>query len=115
MQVHCWQLSAGEDTHFSLPRDVDVLVIDLNDMTEPECAFLDGIRENSPMVEIVVITSDPTVRDAVDVFRSGVFAVIRYPFSDDQIVDVVLRAGRRKRWGERRICDMEKKGAGTRE
>lgn len=82
---------------------VDVLLVETDGFRDPEWTLVERVRERSPLLEIIAISSDPNVETAVEVLRSGVFSVVSYPVSDDQLAEVILEACRRKRHGEERL------------
>jgi DNA-binding NtrC family response regulator len=65
------------------------------------------VREHSPLIEIVAISEDPPVESAVQALRSGIYTLLAYPVSDDQILDAIRAATSRKRRGEERIRALE--------
>ena len=86
---------------------VDVLLLETWGLGDSEWALVERVRDRSPMTEIVAISSDPEVEGAVQALRSGVFAVLAYPVSDDQLVEAIAAACARKRRGEQRMKALE--------
>ena len=105
MAVTVWAAPAG-----GLLPDLaltDVLLVETYGLDEAQRELLDALRDAAPLVEVVAISSDPAVEDAVQALRAGVFAVLEYPVSSDVIANEITRAGERKRRAEHRIRQLD--------
>jgi DNA-binding NtrC family response regulator len=117
-QVSLWE---GPGASAEAPRlqGVDVLLVETSASREAEWSLVERVRERSPMVEIVAFSEDPLVEGAVQALRNGVYTLLAYPVSDDQLLDAITQATARKRRGEQRIRALEtgreaEPGGGTR-
>ena len=89
------------------PTEVDVVVLESPGPGDPLWGAAEALRKHDPLVELVVVTSDPDVRDAVETVRSGAFTVLEYPVSGQELAGAVLAAGRRKLRAARRIDQID--------
>jgi DNA-binding NtrC family response regulator len=89
------------------PALVDVLLLETDGFGDGDWGLVERTRDRSPLVEIIAISSDPDVGTAVEVLRSGVFSVVSYPVSDDQLAEVIVEACKRKRRGEERLKTID--------
>ena len=85
---------------------VDVVLVETHELGDAGWMLLEMVREQAPLTEIVVISSEPPVESAVQAFRSGVFAILPYPVSDVQLINAITSACRRKRHGEERMRNL---------
>jgi len=81
----------------------DIVLFESPRLGDGDWAVLERVRERSPMVEILVASSDPEVAHAVQALRSGVFAVLQHPVTAEQLAAAVLGAYARKCRGEQRM------------
>jgi DNA-binding NtrC family response regulator len=104
MAVGVWAPPVGD----KLPdlSSVDVLLVETYGLGEAQRELLDSLHEAAPLVEVVAISSDPGVEDAVQALRAGVFTVLEYPVSSDVIVTEVTLACERRRRAEQRIRQL---------
>jgi two-component system, NtrC family, response regulator GlrR len=103
MQAQRWEATGVDPQSTTDLAEIDVLLVEIHAPGDRESSLVDLVRERSPMVEIVVISSDPDVEDAIQALRRGVFAVLTYPVDDDHLVGAITDAFARKRRGEERI------------
>jgi DNA-binding NtrC family response regulator len=85
---------------------IDVLLVETHGLASGEWELIDGIRQAAPLVEVVAISSEPVVRDAVGALRSGAFAVLEYPVSSEQLEQTIRDAAGRKRRAQARILEL---------
>lgn len=98
---------AGADAASGLDLDrVDVLLVETHGAAADEWALLERVRRQAPLVEVVAISSDPLVREAVRALRAGLYAVLQYPVSGDQLAETIAGAGTRKRRAEVRMRQL---------
>jgi DNA-binding NtrC family response regulator len=103
MKADHWVSPTDEHTAGPDPSRVDVLLLETDGFRDPDWTLVERVRDQAPLVEIIAISSDPNVEEVVEVLRSGVFSVVSYPVSDDQLAEVIVEACRRKRRGEERL------------
>jgi DNA-binding NtrC family response regulator len=102
-QIHPWETPLAGSTEGQRLERIDVLLIEAHGLGEAEWALVDRVRERSPLTEIIAISSDPLVESAVQALRSGIYTLLTYPVSDEQLLEVIAEAGERKRRCEERI------------
>jgi FixJ family two-component response regulator len=81
----------------------DVLVLETCGLGDPEWSLVHRLLEASPLMEVVEISTDADVGQAVEELRSGVFAVFAYPVSDEDLAAAIVGAAARKRRAEERL------------
>jgi DNA-binding NtrC family response regulator len=86
---------------------IDVVIVETHGLGETDWALVELVRERAPLIEIIAISAGPLVDAAVEALRSGVFSILAYPVTDDQLVRDVSRACARKRRGEARLMATE--------
>lgn len=86
--------------------DVDVVVLEDLDHDEEE-RIIARLRSSAPLTEVVVIASHRPMEEAMSALRSGVFAVLTYPVSTNELVNEIASAAARKRRAEARIRQLE--------
>ena len=72
-------------------------------MQDHAWSFLEQAREQTPLIEIVAICSEPEVEGTVSALRNGVFAILTYPVSDDELAEAIVQAAQRKDKSEQRL------------
>lgn len=106
-EVRRWDESVASSPEAAQLEGVDVLLVETSGSREAEWALVERVRERSPMVEIVAISEDPLVESAVRALRDGVYTLLAYPVSDEQLLEAITQATARKRHGEQRIRAMD--------
>lgn len=86
---------------------LDVVVVESPGLGDPLWQAVEALHREDPLVEVVVVTSEPDVHDAVETVRSGAFTVLQYPVTGEELTEAVLAAGRRKRRATRRIDQID--------
>ncbi|MBI5533795.1 MAG: hypothetical protein HY898_13830 [Deltaproteobacteria bacterium] len=81
----------------------DVLLFEAHDLDDVDLSILQRARETSPLTEVVAISAGGRVDDAVQALRSGVYAILLRPVSEDELVRTILAASERKRRAEGRM------------
>jgi DNA-binding NtrC family response regulator len=106
-EVRLWERPSASSADRAQLDGVDVLLIETHGLGEADASLLERVRERSPMIEIVAISEDPMVESAVQALRSGVYTLLAYPVSDQQLLEAIREATARKRRGEQRIRALE--------
>ena len=104
------QLSAAVGAGVAAALDaaqIDVVIVETHGLDETDWALVELVRERAPLIEIIAISAGPLVDAAVEALRSGVFSILAYPVTDDQLMRDVARACARKRRGEARLMATE--------
>jgi DNA-binding NtrC family response regulator len=89
------------------PSQIDVVILETHGLSEADWAMVELVRERAPLIEVIAISAGPLVDAAVEALRSGVFSILAYPVTDDQLVSDIARACARKRRGEARLKATE--------
>jgi len=89
------------------PSQIDVVIVETHGLGEADWAMVELVRERAPLIEVIAISAGPLVDAAVEALRTGVFSILAYPVTDDQLVRDVSSACARKRRGEVRLRATE--------
>jgi DNA-binding NtrC family response regulator len=100
------QLAPGGDTSTVSLEDVEVLVLDTDSLTGPDFEWVESLKRDQPLVEVLAIAGDSTVTDAVRALRAGAFAVLQHPVPDPLLIDELVAAGRRHRHARKRLDEL---------
>ena len=82
---------------------VDVFVVSGPVLDDALMMMLETLRNRFPTAEIVVVSPDPMVENAVQAVRSGVHSVLQAPAGPDQLGLEVAKALARRRWAGQRL------------
>jgi DNA-binding NtrC family response regulator len=105
LRVSTLALTASED-HPTL-ADIHVLVVDIDALGARDLELIDQLHAGSPLVEVVAVTGDLPVEDAVEALRAGFFTVLQHPVADRLLVETILLAGRRHHRACARLAELE--------
>jgi DNA-binding NtrC family response regulator len=89
------------------PSQIDVVIVETHGLAEADWAMVELVRERAPLIEVIAISAGPLLDAAVEALRTGVFSILAYPVTDDQLVRDVRSACARKRRGEVRLRATE--------
>ena len=105
------QLAPNRDTSPVSLEDVEVLVLDTDSLTGPDFEWVESLKRDQPLVEVLAIAGDSAVADAVRALRAGAFAVLQHPVPDSLLIDELVAAGRRHRHARKRLDELNGAGA----
>jgi len=71
---------------------IDVALVDVRLPDGPGTALIPGLKEISPLTEVVLITGDATVESAIAAVRGGAYAYLLKPVSPQDLLDTTRRA-----------------------
>lgn len=87
-------------------RVLDVLVVESHGLDDASWRGVEELLRDDPLLELVVVASEPSVHDAVETVRSGAYTVLQYPVSGEELSAAVIAAGRRKRRAAQRLSQI---------
>jgi DNA-binding NtrC family response regulator len=88
--------------------ETDVMVVETHGLRDNAWSFLEQAREQTPLIEIVAICSDFEIEGTVSALRNGVFAILTYPVSDDELAEAIEQASQRKAQSEQRLMALNR-------
>lgn len=94
----------------AVAQTVDVFVVFGPVLDDALMVLLETIRNRFPTSEIVAVSPDPMVENAVQAVRFGVHSVLRAPAGPDQLGWEVARALARRRWARQRLRTLARGG-----
>lgn len=89
-------------------EDVDVLVIDSDGLRPADLERINRLHVRWPLVEVVAVTGELTVEEAVDALRAGVFTVLQHPVADEHLVATIAQAGHRHQRARARLEELSR-------
>jgi DNA-binding NtrC family response regulator len=91
-------------------HNFDVVVLDVMMPGLSGIETLRKIKEQEPLVEVIMLTGHATVDTAIEGMKLGAFDFLIKPTETPQLVEKIERACRRKREQEERIREAEIEG-----
>ena len=101
-------LRSGDVDDQQLAR-ADVLLMEIQDLGVGDRQLLTRIRSVAPLMEVVAISAEPMTQNAVRALRTGVFVVLPYPVSVEQLMNALTSARGRKSRAEKRMKQLNGK------
>lgn len=92
---------------------VDVLIIDTDALSPDDLEKVSRLHARWPLVEIVAVSGDLPIEEAVEALRSGFFTVLQHPVADDQLVETIVQAGRRHQRAKARFEELDRTSYST--
>jgi DNA-binding NtrC family response regulator len=83
--------------------DYDLILLDMRLPDMDGMEILKSIRQNHPLLQVVVMTAYSTVQNAVEAMKSGAFDYLIKPFTDEELSLVAERAIEKKRLMEENL------------
>jgi len=83
--------------------DYDLILLDMRLPDMDGMEILKSIRQNHPLLQVVVMTAYSTVQNAVEAMKSGAFDYLIKPFTDEELSLVAERAVEKKRLMEENL------------
>lgn len=90
---------SGTEAAGRLDRDppVDVVILDMSMPYPGGIETLNTLKKKNPLVEVVMLTGQSTVQNAVDALKLGAFDYLTKPCGVDDLLDVSEKAYARKK------------------
>jgi DNA-binding NtrC family response regulator len=85
---------------------VDVLIIDTDALSPLDLENVSRLHARWPLVEIVAVSGDLPIEEAVEALRSGFFTVLQHPVADDRLAETIIQAGRRHQRARTRLEEL---------
>jgi two-component system cell cycle sensor histidine kinase/response regulator CckA len=82
----------------------DLVLADLMMPVMDGLSMIDGLREKSPEIPVIVISGTGSVRDAVDSLRLGAWDYVLKPIADAEVLDIIIKRALEKAWLVRENC-----------
>jgi two-component system NtrC family response regulator len=98
-----FQLRGGSGLEGISEGHYDLILLDLKLPDMDGMDILKSIRQNHPLLQVVVMTAYSTVQNAVEAMKSGAFDYLIKPFTDGELSLVVERAVEKKRLMEENL------------
>jgi len=102
--------NASEALQILRDASVEVAVVDLVMPGVDGMALLQRLREEDPLLEVIILTGKPRIRDARRSLKEGAFDYLTKPCNIEELVDAIRAAHerRRKREEEAREASVER-------
>lgn len=90
-------------------KTIDIVVIDSNTPDLQEMNIIATLKNKHPLVEIIILTGDPTFRSAIEAMKSGAFDYLIKPCDLNHLIFTAQKAFIRKKEREAKILDARMK------
>jgi DNA-binding NtrC family response regulator len=87
--------------------EVDIVVLDLQMPGIDGIQVLRQIKEQKPLIEVIMLTGHATVQTAIDGMKMGAFDFLIKPTETEELVEKINRAFSRKAEHDQRIREAE--------
>jgi DNA-binding NtrC family response regulator len=98
---------ALEKLEASGPTKIDVVILDVKMPGMDGLETLARIKEQHPLIEVVMLTGHATVESAIDGMKKGAFDYLMKPCEVDVLLEKINQATTKKREHEERILEAK--------
>ena len=88
---------------------IDIVVLDLQMPGEDGVGILKRIKEKYPLVEVIILTGNPSVKSAIDAIKCGAFDYLIKPYDLNDLLAKAGNAVARRRDRESKIFNIKSK------
>ena len=89
------------------PAKIDVVILDVKMPGMDGLETLAKIKEQDPLIEVVMLTGHATVESAIDGMKKGAFDYLMKPCDVDVLLDKINQATAKKREHEEKILEAK--------
>ena len=89
------------------PAKIDVVILDVKMPGMDGIETLAKIKEQHPLIEVVMLTGHATVESAIDGMKKGAFDYLMKPCEVDVLLDKINQATTKKREHEEKILEAK--------
>lgn len=98
---------ALEKLEASGPTKIDVVILDVKMPGMDGLETLARIKEENPLIEVVMLTGHATVESAIDGMKKGAFDYLMKPCDVDVLLEKINEATAKKRQHEEKILEAK--------
>ena len=98
-----FQLRGGPGLEAVSEGAYDLILLDMKLPDMDGLDILKTVRQNHPLLQVVIMTGYSTVQNAVEAMKTGAFDYLTKPFTDEELALVVERAMEKKRLMEENL------------
>ena len=103
-----WGVYSGEECLETLGREnIDVIILDIKMPGMDGVETLQAVKQQFPLVEVVMLTGHGTIETSVECMKLGAFDYILKPADFDELLEKIRAARKKKDEQEARIREAE--------
>jgi DNA-binding NtrC family response regulator len=88
-------------------KEIDLVILDVQMPEVDGLEVLQKIKQQKPLIEVIMLTGHATVQTAIDGMKLGAFDFLMKPTETEDLVEKINRAFSRKQEHDRRIREAE--------
>ncbi len=93
--------SAPETSAMVQSKDIDVVIVNMNDLEADSLQLLNSIRKSGSFTEVITLSVQATIHWSIQCMKLGAFADLVIPFDNEDLVETIREASARKHTREK--------------
>jgi two-component system response regulator (stage 0 sporulation protein F) len=85
-------------------KDIDVVILNMNDLAADSLSILDSIKKSGSFAEVITLSMQSTIHWSIQCMKRGAFADLVIPFDNEDLIEKIREASAKKQ-----IREQEKK------
>lgn len=81
-------------------KDIDVVILNMNDLAADSLSILDSIKKSGSFAEVITLSMQSTIHWSIQCMKLGAFADLVIPFDNEDLVKKIREASARKQTRE---------------
>ncbi|MBW2260095.1 MAG: response regulator [Deltaproteobacteria bacterium] len=82
-------------------KDIDVVIVNMNDLEADSLQLLNSIRKSGSFTEVITLSVQATIHWSIQCMKLGAFADLVIPFDNEDLVETIRKASARKHTREK--------------
>jgi len=93
--------SAPETSAMMQSKDIDVVIVNMNDLKANSLQLLNSIKKTGSFAEVITLSVQATIHWSIQCMKLGAFADLVIPFDNEDLVETIREASARKQTREK--------------